>query len=315
MKKYGLTILALVLSAGVVFAGSSGISNTVKENMQPRVGGGDGSLQYETKLTLDNLISWADTTEDALADATHTNLTLTGPIQQAITGTGYSLNLLDVQESTSGGNTRGLRVNVTAAAAQGDMQGLHSYLDFPATPTINSSAAIYPLSGWLDVADTAAIGSGNVIAGVRVIVDPNNNDMSALSGGGESALFYGQTWASTGKIEHGLRVVAGAGTYIKNMLSIGGSGTFGTVIDITECGANTHLNLFGTGLQSAGARPWKMSAGDATTSATVGAAMGATCGEGSVYWSTTGKGYIKAAHTGVDSADWVVFTTSTSSAD
>jgi len=245
-------------------------------------------------------------------------LTLTGPVQLVATDAdGYSYNLVALTSVGSGANLRGWRVNLTSsnAATLGDMQCVHGYLTAGTTPTFAANAAVYPLSAWLDVPDTATLTGPNVVAGIRVIVDPNNNDMSAIAGGGESALFYGQTWASTGKIEHGLRVIAGAGTYIKNMLSIGGSGTFGTIIDITECGADTHLNLFGTGLQSAGARPWKMGAGDATTSATVGAAMGATCGEGSIYWSTTGKGYIKAAHTGVDSADWVVFTTSTSSAD
>jgi len=254
----------------------------------------------------------------ALANPVHTSATLSGPFQQTVTdASGYSYNLVALTSVGSGANLRGWRVNLTSsnAATLGDMQCVHGYLTAGTTPTFAANAAVYPLSAWLDVPDTATLTGPNVVAGIRVIVDPNNNDMSAIAGGGESALFYGQTWASTGKIEHGLRVIAGAGTYIKNMLSIGGSGTFGTIIDITECGADTHLNLFGTGLQSAGARPWKMGAGDATTSATVGAAMGATCGEGSIYWSTTGKGYIKAAHTGVDSADWVVFTTSTSSAD
>jgi len=63
----GSLILTLV-AAQAVFAGTAGVTNTVKRNSQYRVGGGDGSLQYEAKLTLDNIVTKLDamTTTDGL---------------------------------------------------------------------------------------------------------------------------------------------------------------------------------------------------------------------------------------------------------
>ena len=272
------------------------------------------------KLLLMLLIVWAgvslaQTYNDArimtVPEYTHKgNVTFTGTIQQAITGTGYSLNLLDVQESTSGGNTRGLRVNVTGhATSQGDMQGVHAFLDFPATPTLAANAAIYPLSAWLDIANTTTFSTGQVIAGVRAIVDPNNNAMGSALAGVESALFYGQIWGSTGTMDAGLFLAPGAGTTMDSGIEFGGSGTLGVIIDVrsmqTSGFGDALLSIVRGGPQDAAQLThWGMFAGDATTRAGVQSETGAVS-VGSVYFSTAGKIYMSTS-----TNTWQLVTTS-----
>jgi len=63
MKKYitiGLGLLLIACLAGTAFAGTAGVTNTVKDHMQTRVGGGDGSLQYETRTSIDLVVTKLD---------------------------------------------------------------------------------------------------------------------------------------------------------------------------------------------------------------------------------------------------------------
>jgi hypothetical protein len=103
-------------------------------------------------------------------------------IQTAQTGTGYSLNLISVTSTTASGNTRGLRVNTTTSPSitHGDLQCVHGYLTMGAGVTLGTGAAIYPLSAWIDLPSDITTGSGNVIAGLRVIFDPNGVVTSAV---------------------------------------------------------------------------------------------------------------------------------------
>lgn len=224
----------------------------------------------------------------------------TATIQKSITGEGYSLNLISVTSTaTVGEGTRALRANLTTSAgiASGDLQCFHGYLTLGSGASLAANAAVYPLSGWIDVPDGTSIGAGCVIAGCRVIFDPNNNDLSAIGGGGESALFYGQTWASTGAIDHGLAVVAGAGTTIQNMLHLGGSGTVTRIIDLTEWDADTMVLLVEAGLTDVTATAhFKIAAGDADSHAAIVAEVGASC-IGSMYLSTVNGLWINEAGT------------------
>jgi len=258
-------------------------------------------VQYDSATS-----GWVDISQRGLAlDGAGESIHLT------ITGEGYSLNLINVISTcTVGEGTRGLRVNVTTsdAIASGDLQCFHGFLTLGAGASLAANAAVYPLSGWLDIPDGTSIGNGCLVAGCRVIVDPNNNDMSGLGGGGESALFYGQTWASTGKIEHGLRLVAGAGTTIKNGISIGGGGTVGQLFDFTEAQPADSLSVIsGWGATDAahGRHPgWYM--GRQTTRAGIFAEVPVTCGLGSLYFSTgNGEAYMRVGNAGA-ATDWEV---------
>jgi hypothetical protein len=247
-------------------------------------------------------------------DASGDDFILSGPaaIQTAQTGSGYSFNLISVTMDTGSGNLRGLRVNLTSSASitVGDMQCVHGYLTLGATNTLATNAAVYPLSAWLDL-PSVTTGTGNLIAGLRVIVDVNNQDLSSLAGGGESALIYAQKWSDTGgDLEHGLRLVCGGGTgSIKNMISMAatGSATIGQLFDFTEGPQFQKLATFATA--DAQTRKVNFYIGDSTTRATVWAEVSAVDGTGSLYFSSAGKIYIRTGNAGA-STDWERVTSS-----
>jgi len=220
-------------------------------------------------------------------------------------GTGYSFNLISVTGNTTSGNLRGWRVNMTTqnGLTHGDLQCVHGYLTLGSSNTLGTGAAVYPLSAWIDVPSDLTIGSGNVMAGLRVIWDGNGLDLSttaAMPGGGESALIYAQTWASGGKIFHGLRLVAGASSTIKNYISIGGAGHTNTtaVIDATDWGANTTmLLLHGGPKDTVATAQFKIAIGDANGSAAAILADIGASAYGSIYLSTAGELWQNAAGT------------------
>ena len=237
-------------------------------------------------------------------------LTIGGAIQQTLTGEGWSLNLLNITSTaTVGEGTRGLRVNMTTSPAivSGDMQCLHGYMTLGAGASLAAGAAIGPLSGWLEIPDTTTTSTGNVLAAVRAIFDAGNNDLSVLAGGGESALFYGQTWAGTGAIDHGLRVIAGTGTTMTNGISIGGAGTVGTLFEVGEAQpAATLCRIFHWGATDAAhgrLLNWYM--GREVTRAGVFAAVPVVEGLGSLYFSSGGEIYIRVGNAGA-ATDWEV---------
>ncbi|MFC1663677.1 hypothetical protein ACFL0A_00920 [Patescibacteria group bacterium] len=246
------------------------------------------------------------------------NVVAAGTYQQTSTGasSAWSHNLVSVTATAGvGEGTRGWRVNMTTgdSATIGDMQSLHGYLTMGATPTLAAGAAIGPLSAWLEMPNTTTTSTGNVIAGVRAIFQANNNDLSTMAGGGESALFYGQTWgAGSGAIDHGIRVIAGATTTISNAISIAGDGSsLGTItrmIDWTE-GPAGFVTLFTAPTADAQTRHLQWYMGDSATRADVWAEVSVVDGLGSLYFSSAGKIYMRVDNAGA-ATDWQKVTTS-----
>lgn len=70
--RYAITLLAAMLFAGVTLAGSSGITNSIKQQHQPRIGGGANSLQDAIITEVDEIITYLDNL------TTGTNKALTG---------------------------------------------------------------------------------------------------------------------------------------------------------------------------------------------------------------------------------------------
>lgn len=223
---------------------------------------------------------------------------VTGAIQLSQAGTGYSFNLIAVESNEASGNTRALRVNATTSAsiAHGDLQCVHGYLTLGSGASLAANAAVYPLSAWLNIPDTTTVGSGAVLAGVRAIFDPNNNDLTG--GGVESAIFYGQTWASTGQIDSGVFISAGAGSTIDCLFEFGSAGTTvgESVIGLTSWGEDTLLPLvLGGPSDNAGAH-WGFWVGDASDDAGIKAEVPAAS-NGSLYASTSGELFVKVGGT------------------
>ena len=229
------------------------------------------------------------------------------PIEIEQLAEGWSLNLIKVvSTATVGEGTRGLRINMqpSDSIASGDMQCFHGYMTLGADPELAAGAAISPLSAWLDVPDDTTVGAGAVLCAVRAIFDPNNNDLSVIAGGGESALFYGQTWASTGTLDHGLAIIAGAGSTIDNCIHA--VGTFTRLLDFSECaGPDANVNIATWPTREATGRIIQWYMGDLATRATIRAFTGDLISEGSMYFSSAGEAFMKVASTTADT-DWEV---------
>jgi hypothetical protein len=233
------------------------------------------------------------------------------PFDKTITGEGWSLNRLAVvSTATVGEGTRGFRINMTTSPGivSGDLQCFHGFLTLGLAASLAAGAAISPLSGWLEIPDTTTTSTGNVLCAVRGIVDPGNNALHSLTGGGESSIFYGQTWASTGSIDSGLRIAIGAGSTITSVITIGGAGTIGRIFDFTQtggAGGGGELEVALWDAQDAQTRHIRWFMGDLATRATIRAQVGDLVGMGSLYFSTNGEAFIKVAGAGADT-DWEV---------
>ena len=272
-----------------------------------------GNTNAVTVQDNDESVGWGDRTLNGAnmnalfySDGLRIHQVAEWPLQFVAIGvTGYSYNLIDVTASAAA-NLRGLRVNVRSGDnAVGDLQCVHGYLDVEDGATINANAAVYPLSAWLNITDGAThIAAGNVICGLRVIVDVNSEDLTSLAGGGESALIYAQTWAGTGSIDEGLRLVIGAGTTITQAISLGGTGTAGRILEWTELG-NGEQELMLCGTQDAQVRNIRWFMGHLATRAAIRAQVGDLLGMGSMYFSSAGEAYIKVAGATADT-DWEV---------
>ena len=300
---------ASTLTDGGVLLGSGTdpiTATAVLTDGQMIVGDGTGDPAIESGATLRTSVGVGTGDSPQFA-----GLTLTGPIQQTATdASGYSYNLLAVTAAADA-NIRGWRVNVSSGNAQTntDMQCVHGYLTAGTTPTYAANAAVYPLSAWLDLPDSSTFAGASVVAGVRSIIDANNNAIGSAAASVESALFYGQTWAGSGTIDDGIFIAAGAGTTIDSVLELGGTGTFGTIFDLTSVQTSgfisNHLTIVKGGPSDDAGRHFSISAGPATSRAEVVAAVGAASA-GSVYFSTAGKMYICTA----GASTWQKVTTS-----
>ena len=166
--------------------------------------------------------------------------------------------------------------------------------------------ALRAFQGWCEVEDGATIPASALIAPFRAIIYAHDNDLSAIAAGGESALFYGQTWGiGAGAIDHGLAVIAGAGTTIQN--AIHAVGTITRLFDFSDVAgvAEQHVASWPTRDAVGGGRQLEWFMGDLATRAQIRAAYGDLVGEGSMYFSSTGEIFIKFESNTAD-ADWRV---------
>jgi len=226
------------------------------------------------------------------------------PIQMEQEGTGLGKpnlalnNIRIVNTGVTTDDTRGFQINMTSGGDGQVMAGtecFRAYITLVAGDEIAAGAGIVGFYSFLDMPDDLTIAASALLVGFRSVIYAHNNDLSAIAGGGESALFYGQTWGiGTGSIDSGIRIVAGAGTTIGHAFGLGGVGTFETMIDNTEWPKDTTLIILEGGPTDATETAhFRIAAGRSASHAAIAAELGG-CSEGSAYFSVaTGQLYIK----------------------
>jgi len=199
------------------------------------------------------------------------------------------------QTKTATAGTPGFNaIRTTALGFNGTttgLTGMYGRAKTAATTTFGTGAVFTGGLFWADLSSAFVVGSGNVIAGVRSIVELTDEDLSttlSMPGGGESAIYYGQTWAGTGRIMHGMKLAAGAGTFIKNGMCFHGTGTWGRLIDVEWNSDDAMIIIEGGPEDVTATQHWKFAVGDATDHAGIVAEIGASS-YGSIYSSTAGS--------------------------
>lgn len=242
-----------------------------------------------------------NTTPGTLAAGEAVVLDSAGAVSGSFTGDGtdnWGFWQLTVTNPTGSTAMRALRVNCNPAssATVGDTQAIHSRVTVPASTTFATGSACHADFAWLIVGNSTTPPPSGVIAAYRAIFNVGTNDFTNPAFGTESAIFYGQTWATAGKIDAGLRIAAGAGSTIDAAISIGGPGTYNAILDLTDWGADTLCRLLVGGPKDAGAtESFGIWIGDAASTAAVQAAC-PVAAMGSLYLSTTGVLFICTAN-------------------
>ena len=237
-------------------------------------------------------------------------------------GSGLDINRISVINTAGAGErTRVLQIALTGQAAteMGGGECFRSEITLSTGMSLAASAGLIGHYGWIEIEDGVAIGDSALITPFRSVIYAHDNDLSAIGGGGESALFYGQTWGiDSGTIGHGVRIVAGAGTFIGDLFgAVGGEGAIkGSILDflgLYDEDTNVCLAQWPLRDTHGGGRPVRWWMGRAVTREDVFLEMNAretvdgyaVHGRGTLYFSVNGEIYMKVAQSDAQ-GDWEV---------
>jgi hypothetical protein len=121
-----------------------------------------------------------------------------------------------------------------AAGTHGDVLGA----DLQAILQDGTTAANTTIAGMIAWADLSSgsntIGNGNIVAGVRSILQ-SGQDLTSLGGGGQSAVFYGNVWGTANN-------KVNAGIWIANSATDASNPTMECVLGASSAAANAKSN-------------------------------------------------------------------------
>jgi len=260
---------------------------------------------------------WVDIGQRGIANTDSLRLEITG---KGI-GDGLDINRIAViNTAASGERTRALQIALTGVAAteMGGGECFRAEITLSTGMSLAAAAGLIGHYGWIEIEDGVAIGNSALITPFRSVIYAHDNDLSAIGGGGESALFYGQTWGiDSGKIDHGVRIVAGGTTSIGDILgAVAGEGAIGSIFDFSglyDEDESVCLAQWPIRDTTAGGRPVRWWMGRAVTREAVFLEMNhqetvhgyAVHGRGSLYFSVSGEIYMKVAQLDAQ-GDWEV---------
>ena len=159
-------------------------------------GGADasGNMTYGNTVRCEVL----GNTRYLILSTTENTLTYAGTMSISSTTTQNPLALFNVT-SNSTGACRALKsiANGPASGNCGDLIGGYGLAEMPSGSTATTAASTTLAShlGWTTVDASNTIGSGNILCTYRGIFQ-GGSDLSAIAGGGQSAIFYGNLWAT-----------------------------------------------------------------------------------------------------------------------
>jgi len=124
----------------------------------------------------------------------------------------------------------------------GDLVGLYGRAKTAATTAFAANSTAAGVLAWCDLSGTFTVGSGNIYAGVRAIVETGGDDLSSMAGGGQSAIFYGNHWnVASSVINAGIWIANGPVGSPSMECILGASGAtastckFGRAFDFSDC--------------------------------------------------------------------------------
>lgn len=126
-------------------------------------------------------------------------------------GTLGMVNFRAVATGTTAAKGIKCRALSLASGTNGDILGADLQAVFQSGSTTQANTTIAGMLAWADLSvGDATIGNGNIIAGVRAVLESGQN-LQSMGGGGQSAIFYGNQWATAGsRINAGIWIANGA---------------------------------------------------------------------------------------------------------
>jgi len=209
-----------------------------------RFGWHSGTLKCKDIVVQNDLSITGDL---SFGDASTDTLTVTGTL--AVTGTESVATGIAAVQMTSDGTTAARAIKSRTfgptSGTCGDLIGVYALAEMQGGATTAANSTVASLLTWTTVTATDSIGTGNVIAGIRVILD-DQLGLAGIASGTNSALIYCNQWANAASsIDFGVAITQGAATTMGSAFFLDAAGTAVTnVIEVDNTGNTTNFANF-----------------------------------------------------------------------
>lgn len=159
-----------------------------------------------------------------------------------------SAGLLDIEMTANHATTanRAFKSRATGwDAAHGDLIGVYNLAEMSGGGTSAANSSICGNLSWVTINAGDTIGTGNVIAGYRAILD-TAQDLQGVASGTNSALFYGNLWGTAnGDCDFGVAIVNGlSGNTITSAFYADAAGAIVNLLEVDNVANVTNFANF-----------------------------------------------------------------------